>query len=132
MYKCQDCGNIFDAALIYTEQHGLDTPPYEKRSACPNCKGEFLFEAPVRHCRCSGAKLKANAGEYCDDTCRKKDARLRALEVARKNKRASDPLWVMVREVAEYNREHSTRYSYGQYVALIKPRLTKRGCRNDY
>lgn len=36
-YICEECGYIFDEPHEYYEGHGLDYPPYEKWSVCPNC-----------------------------------------------------------------------------------------------
>ena len=43
MYKCNDCGHIFECGeekVVY-ERHGFDRPPYEKLSVCPCCGGSF-------------------------------------------------------------------------------------------
>jgi hypothetical protein len=46
-------------------------------------------------------------------------------ERERKRQKAlhENPLAFLVREVEEYNQKHNTRFSYGQYVTLIKPKL---------
>lgn len=43
MYECVDCGYIFeeDDRVLYTERHGLDSPPYEQWWGCPMCAGAF-------------------------------------------------------------------------------------------
>lgn len=123
MYECQDCGHIFEVAAKVTERHGLDTPPFEEYGVCPACSSQFFRKAEVPHCRCCGARLPAGITEYCNETCRKRGTELRMLEEARMNQRRTDPLHVLVRQIDEYNRIHNTRYSYGQYVALILPRL---------
>lgn len=41
MYKCCDCGNIFEYPTEWYETHGLDTPPYEHWSGCPRCCGSY-------------------------------------------------------------------------------------------
>ena len=41
MYRCCECGNLFEEGeqATWEETHGLDSPPYEKWSGCPVCKG---------------------------------------------------------------------------------------------
>lgn len=41
MYRCIECGTIFEEPYIYYETHGLDTPPYEEMRVCPVCEGDF-------------------------------------------------------------------------------------------
>lgn len=42
-YVCLECYEIFDEDRLDTweETHGLDCPPYEKRSGCPYCGGAY-------------------------------------------------------------------------------------------
>ena len=39
MFRCLECGIKFEKTLELIETHGLDTPPFEKRYVCPECKG---------------------------------------------------------------------------------------------
>ena len=43
MYRCESCGNLFEEGeqAVWEERHGLDSPPYETRSGCPVCKGDY-------------------------------------------------------------------------------------------
>ena len=43
MFKCCECGNLFEEGeqAVWEERHGLDSPPYEKWSGCPVCKGDY-------------------------------------------------------------------------------------------
>ena len=43
MYKCTECGNLFEEGeqATWEETHGLDSPPNEKWSGCPVCKGGY-------------------------------------------------------------------------------------------
>ena len=43
MYRCCECGNLFEEGeqAVWEERHGLDSPPYEKWSGCPVCKGDY-------------------------------------------------------------------------------------------
>ena len=43
MFRCCECGNLFEDGeqAVWEETHGLDSPPYEKWSGCPICKGDY-------------------------------------------------------------------------------------------
>ena len=43
MFRCCECGNLFEEGeqAVWEETHGLDSPPYEKFSGCPVCKGDY-------------------------------------------------------------------------------------------
>ena len=43
MYRCCECGNLFEEGeqAVWEERHGLDSPPYEKFSGCPVCRGDY-------------------------------------------------------------------------------------------
>lgn len=41
LYRCLDCGYIFEEPVVWQESHGLDTPPYEEWSGCPRCRGGY-------------------------------------------------------------------------------------------
>ena len=43
MYRCTECENLFEEGeqATWEERHGLDSPPYEKWSGCPICKGDY-------------------------------------------------------------------------------------------
>lgn len=41
MYKCKDCGYIFDEPNIITERHGFSDGLYEHFEVCPQCGGDF-------------------------------------------------------------------------------------------
>lgn len=57
-YKCRDCGSVFDLneAKEIIERHGLDTPPYEHISVCPNCESED-FDEMVSCSKCGAEAL---------------------------------------------------------------------------
>ena len=40
-FICCECEMIFDEPKIWTEKHGLSTPPYEHFAGCPSCGGAF-------------------------------------------------------------------------------------------
>ena len=52
MYKCCDCGNIFEEGeqAVWSETHGLYSPPYEKWSGCPVCKGWYEEANQCKEC----------------------------------------------------------------------------------
>lgn len=125
MYYCPACSAEFEKPMLTAETHGLDTPPYEIREVCPSCKRTGFYEKTTTHCRCCGAKLPDGTADYCSPACRAKGERLWERERRRRRLAFSSPVSQIVRELVRYNRENQTRYSYGQYVALIRPRLTK-------
>lgn len=126
MYYCVDCGCEFETAQSYTETHSLERPPYEEGRRCPFCGGLSIKVKAVSYCRCCGAKLANGEKEYCSPSCRKRGEALRRRELNRKREMYSSPLFRAVRETDEYNKAHGTSYSYGQYVTLIKPRLSRK------
>ena len=52
MYRCVDCGNLFEEGeqAVWEERHGLDSPPYEKLSGCPVCKGDYEEVYQCKEC----------------------------------------------------------------------------------
>ena len=68
MYKCCECGNLFEEGeqAVWEERHGLDTPPYEKWSGCPICKGDY---EEVHQCeKCGDWHFDEDLTEgICDD-----------------------------------------------------------------
>ena len=43
-FFCKDCNKYFFNPKYYYEQHGLDTPPYERVAVCPVCGGDDFIE----------------------------------------------------------------------------------------
>ena len=125
MYVCKKCGFEFSTAKTAYQNHGLLNPPYEEIFVCPNCESTAFEEKKVTHCRCCGAKLLNGEKEYCCDKCEKLGIALRKKEQKRKKQILQSPIYKLVAEVEKYNLLHNTKYSYGQYVALIKPKLKK-------
>lgn len=125
MYYCPDCGYEFKVALRYTETHNLDYPPFEDVFVCPNCKGRNYYEKIETHCRCCGARLSENLKEYCSESCYMKGMKMWNKEKARRKINEKSPLTELTREVKNFNRKNNTEYSYGQYVALVRPKLNK-------
>ena len=52
MYRCCECGNLFEEGeqAVWEETHGLDSPPYEKFSGCPICKGDYEEVHQCKEC----------------------------------------------------------------------------------
>ena len=52
MYRCVSCGNLFEEGeqAVWEERHGLDSPPYEKFSGCPVCKGDYEEVHQCKEC----------------------------------------------------------------------------------
>jgi RecJ-like exonuclease len=52
MYKCFECGHIFEEGeeARWLEKHGLDTPPYQQMAGCPKCKGSYFEIEPCQIC----------------------------------------------------------------------------------
>lgn len=128
MYTCLECGCEFKNPIKLTEKHNLKTPPFELIYVCPTCKSTDFAESNLHHCRCCGAKLSSDKTEYCSEFCKIKGEKLWEKEVKRKKLLSDSPLFRLVREVDNYNSKHKTKYSYGQYVALVK--FKKKGKKN--
>lgn len=41
MYKCDNCGEVFDEPHEYVETHGFTDGLYERCSCCPYCGGSY-------------------------------------------------------------------------------------------
>ena len=52
MFRCCECGNLFEEGeqAVWYETHGLDSPPYEKWSGCPVCKGDYEEVHQCKEC----------------------------------------------------------------------------------
>ena len=52
MFRCESCGNLFEEGeqAVWEETHGLDSPPYEKWSGCPVCKGDYEEVHQCKEC----------------------------------------------------------------------------------
>ncbi len=123
MYYCKDCNHKFEKPLIKPESHRLSSPPFEKLYLCPFCKTTNFTEIEISHCKCCGARIIDGQGEFCSDKCKVRFEKLKREEYKRKRQTEDNAVYKFMREVERYNKKHNTKYSYGQYVALIKPRL---------
>ncbi len=130
MFYCKDCGIEFETTKKLYERHGLSSPPYEPISVCPNCEGRNFYEHLTTHCRCCGVKLQLGDEGYCSEKCRVKGEKLRKIEINRRKLRLESPLSELVRLVDDFNNSNNTKYSYGQFVALVLPKINaeKKNC----
>lgn len=126
MYYCTDC-NIFveDPKFKNFKISGR----IEKRAFCPVCGKKLVFSSP-EYCRYCGRRLADTTTDgYCDDYCRRHGKKLWTREIRRRKKIKDDPIARILRMLTSYNNEHKTRYSYGQFVSLILPKLEKKEMR---
>lgn len=126
MFVCNDCKGEFETAETFKEMHGFNSPPYETVSCCPYCKSTDIRQKNTEHCRCCGAHLKEGVQEYCSERCRIRGEELWRKERQRRDEQYQNPLSKIIRELEHYNAEHGTKLSYGEYVALIRPKRSKR------
>ncbi|MBQ3547677.1 MAG: hypothetical protein IJA44_04305 [Clostridia bacterium] len=129
MYRCKECTRKFETPKKVVETHGQIAPPFEVFYVCPFCKSTNYERIAVSFCRCCGRRLNNSEDLYCNDNCRLNAIKLKHKEELRKQSLIKNPLNVLMREVEKYNNEHHTKYSYGQYIAIIKPKLG--GNKND-
>ena len=125
MYYCKSCDNTFSSPEIITETHGLSSPPYERFAVCPYCSSSNFSKVPVKYCRCCGARLRYGVDDYCSETCKANAEKLRIEESKRKERIKYDPVSVIVKELENYNKEHNSNISYGEYMVLIRPHILK-------
>ena len=123
MFYCSDCDFEFEKPYKLYEKHGMTSPPYELLSVCPNCKGTNFYEKITTHCRSCGARLMNNEKDYCSKKCRENGENLSKIERRRRKQMSESPLNEIIRQVNAYNKQNNTKYSYGQYVALILPKI---------
>lgn len=62
-FFCKGCKVLFDTPKFYEEEHGLDTPPYERMAVCPACSSDnFLkFDTVIEKTEVSEKLLPAIA-----------------------------------------------------------------------
>lgn len=117
MYYCKDCKNFFETPVKLRESDysfGIDC---EISYYCPCCKSSRIKKIEVEYCRCCGKKLKKGQHVYCSSLCLKNGERLYKLQREHKKKLLNSPVYVIVRQLKEYNEKHKTNLSYGQFVA---------------
>lgn len=125
MYYCKNCGSEFEEPEKQYETHCFTDTPFELYYICPKCKSSNFHQKNTTHCRCCGSRLPKGNEEYCSASCRSKGEKMWRRELKRRQSEMTSPLKMVVRECAIYNQTHNTAYSYGQYVAIIRPKLLK-------
>ena len=120
MHYCKDCKiYVEDPLLRNFKISGKKTREF----LCPVCRGK-LGEAKPLYCLYCGNRLgDASRDGYCCDTCRRLGKKLWTRELRRRRKIKDDPIARILRMLTSYNKEHGTKYSYGQFVALVLPKL---------
>jgi len=66
MFKCEDCGAVFEEPAVSREYHGLEYG-YEERGHCPNCGSDDYTNSKV----CDICGEPAWGSDYCED-CKEK------------------------------------------------------------
>lgn len=124
MYYCTDCKiYIEDPKFKKVKESG-------KRiscAVCPICEERLIISVP-EYCRYCGTRLSEDCTDgFCSDNCRRLGRRLWIREMKRRRIIKDDPIARILRMLTVYNREHRTKYSYGQFVSLILPKIDKGG-----
>lgn len=123
MYYCTDCKMFIEDPKFKIRKSGGKKETY---ALCPICLNELIMSAP-EYCRYCGTRLTGEERDgFCTENCRRLGRRLWTKEMRRRRKFKDDPIARILRMLTSYNREHKTRYSYGQFVSLILPTLEKR------
>jgi len=117
MFFCNSCKSDFDKPLLIKESHGAPPPYFEEREVCPNCESQDYIIIYSGYCRCCGRKIP-NTREYCNESCRKAGEEMWLRQHHRQAQREKDPMYITLKEIDLYNKEHGTRLTYGQYIAL--------------
>ena len=125
MYQCEECNRRFEMPKKVIETHGQTSPPFEVFYVCPFCNSTSYKKIKIKYCKCCGRRLNNSNDNYCNDNCRITAAKLYRREELRKQAITISPLNKLINEVLKYNKTHGTNYSYGQYVAIIKPKLSE-------
>lgn len=71
MHICLDCGILFENPKHHTETHGLDSPPYETWSGCPECGGAYVETTRCDECGewITGEFVELNGGQRICEQC---------------------------------------------------------------
>lgn len=123
MYYCTDCKMFIEDPVYRTVKKGAEK---RRRALCPVCRGELIISAP-EYCRYCGNRLTGSERDgFCTDACRRLGRKLWTKEMRRRKKIKDDPIARVLRMLAAYNLEHHTKYSYGQFVSLVLPKIERR------
>lgn len=71
MYICLECEDIFSTPKLFTDKHGLDTPPYENNWGCPYCGGNYVNAIRCYMCNkyICGEYIILSDGSVCCEDC---------------------------------------------------------------
>ena len=119
MYICRDCEKEFRKYKVIIETHNMTSSPYEEFHVCPICFSTNIKKKEANHCKCCGARMYKE-GDYCNSTCRRRGELLWEMERQKKQAWLKSPLYLALKEVEEYNSEHGTNLSYGQYFSGVR------------
>ncbi len=120
MFVCQDCGQKFDAPRkIKEKSDGLCSLP-RIYYVCPVCKSENFKEREVKYCKCCGRAMNTNKKDYCSAECRKSGEKQYEAQRLKNIHIRNSPIYKTVRMLEEYNKEHKTNLSYGQFASALK------------
>ena len=69
MYKCKNCGHIFEEGeqATWTEKHGFSSGPYEEWSGCPICQGSFEEAKKCEYCSNYFIEGESRSNVICED-----------------------------------------------------------------
>ena len=122
MNYCTDCKMFIEDPVYRTQKRGGEK---RRKALCPLCAGELIISAP-EYCRYCGNRLTGGEKDgFCTDNCRRLGRKLWTKEMRRRKKIKDDPIARVLRMLTAYNSEHGTKYSYGQFVSLVLPKLEK-------
>ena len=124
MYHCKDCGFEFLYADTIFERHGLALPPFEQIQVCPNCKSRNFERTKISHCRCCGRRINKANTEYCSKECKIKGEFMWREQSRRRKLYENSSLISVTRQLDEYNEQHKTNYTYGNFVGKILSKNT--------
>ena len=70
MFLCTECLSLFEEPQYWEETHMLDTPPYEKMSGCPYCKGDYIKTYRCNSCGewiTTDTYVEVDDNRYCEN-----------------------------------------------------------------
>lgn len=117
MYHCTDCKSFFNTPLKRNRGDCAFGKDCGSSLLCPFCKSANIKVYEPQYCRCCGRRLKKGERLYCSRACMKNGERLYNEQRQNKIRIKNSPIYVLVRKLKEYNEQHKTNLSYGQFVA---------------
>lgn len=71
MFRCEDCGHVFEEGKKVSESHGFDNGPFEEWVVCPVCGGAFDEVKPCKICNSYDHDFRDDYCEACIDSVKK-------------------------------------------------------------